>query len=131
MAIAREEIFGPVLSILTYRDEEEAIAIANDTHYGLQAYVLSADVRRAHAVASRIEARRVLVNTLAHDPAAPFGGLKRVGHWPRVRRLWAGSVPLETKAVLNVPAESGRCRRAGSSPCRRHGAPAAPTGRTW
>ena len=103
MAIAREEIFGPVLSILTYRDEEEAIAIANDTHYGLQAYVLSADVRRAHAVASRIEAGRVLVNTLAHDPAAPFGGLKQSGIG-REYGVYGLEAFLETKAVLNVPA---------------------------
>ena len=79
MAIAREEIFGPVLSIITYRDTEDAIAIANDTNYGLQAYVFSADVERAREVASRIEAGRVLVNTLAHEPAAPFGGFKQSG----------------------------------------------------
>jgi aldehyde dehydrogenase (NAD+) len=79
MTIAREEIFGPVLSILTYRDTEEAIAIANDTHYGLQAYVFSADATRAREVASRIEAGRVLINTLAHEPAAPFGGFKQSG----------------------------------------------------
>lgn len=103
MTIAREEIFGPVLSIITYRDEEEAIAIANDTRYGLQAYVLSADVRRAHAVASRIEAGRVLVNTLAHDPAAPFGGLKQSGIG-REYGVYGLEAFLETKAVLNVPA---------------------------
>jgi aldehyde dehydrogenase (NAD+) len=79
MAIAREEIFGPVLSIITYRDTEDAISIANDTNYGLQAYVFSADVKRAREVASRIEAGRVLVNTLAHEPAAPFGGFKQSG----------------------------------------------------
>lgn len=79
MTIAREEIFGPVLSIITYRDVEEAIAIANDTDYGLQAYVFSADAQRAREVASQIEAGRVLVNTLAHEPAAPFGGFKQSG----------------------------------------------------
>ncbi|MFL9920655.1 aldehyde dehydrogenase family protein [Paraburkholderia fungorum] len=79
MTIAREEIFGPVLSIIAYRDTEEAIAIANDTSYGLQAYVLSADAARARAVATRIDAGRVLVNTLAHEPAAPFGGFKQSG----------------------------------------------------
>jgi aldehyde dehydrogenase (NAD+) len=79
MAIAREEIFGPVLSIITYRDTEDAISIANDTSYGLQAYVFSADVKRAREVALRIEAGRVLVNTLAHEPAAPFGGFKQSG----------------------------------------------------
>src|SRR5579864_8624064 len=79
MTIAREEIFGPVLSIIAYRDTDEAIAIANDTDYGLQAYVFSSDAKRAHEVASRIEAGRVLVNTLAHEPTAPFGGFKQSG----------------------------------------------------
>ncbi|WP_059411726.1 aldehyde dehydrogenase family protein [Cupriavidus basilensis] len=79
MTIAREEIFGPVLAILPYGDTEEGIAIANDTSYGLQGYVLSTDAARARAVAQRIEAGRVLVNTLAHEPAAPFGGFKQSG----------------------------------------------------
>ncbi|WP_322028403.1 aldehyde dehydrogenase family protein [Paraburkholderia sp. J76] len=79
MTIAREEIFGPVLSIIAYRDTEHAIEIANDTPYGLQAYVLSPDIDRARHVAAQIEAGRVLVNTLAHEPAAPFGGFKQSG----------------------------------------------------
>ncbi|WP_248768468.1 aldehyde dehydrogenase family protein [Pseudomonas sp. MWU12-2345] len=79
MTIAREEIFGPVLSIITYRDQEEAIRIANDTPYGLQAYVMSANVERARQVADHLEAGRVLINTLAHEPAAPFGGFKQSG----------------------------------------------------
>jgi aldehyde dehydrogenase (NAD+) len=79
MTIAREEIFGPVLSIIPYADDEEAIAIANDTVYGLQAYVLSGDMARARRVADRIVAGRVLINTLAHEPMAPFGGFKQSG----------------------------------------------------
>jgi aldehyde dehydrogenase (NAD+) len=79
MTIAREEIFGPVLSIIAYADEEEAIAIANDTVYGLQAYVMSTDEDRARLVASRIVAGRVLINTYAHEPMAPFGGFKQSG----------------------------------------------------
>ncbi len=79
MTIAREEIFGPVLSIIPYADDEEAIAIANDTIYGLQAYVLSGDKDRAQRVADRIVAGRVLINTLAHEPMAPFGGFKQSG----------------------------------------------------
>jgi aldehyde dehydrogenase (NAD+) len=79
MTIAREEIFGPVLSIIPYRDEDEAVAIANDTIYGLQAYVLSGDMDRAKRVADRIVAGRVLINTLAHEPKAPFGGFKQSG----------------------------------------------------
>ncbi|PYE16739.1 aldehyde dehydrogenase (NAD+) [Paraburkholderia silvatlantica] len=79
MTIAREEIFGPVLSIIAYRDTEHAIEIANDTPYGLQAYVVSPDIARARRVAAQIEAGRVLVNTLTHEPAAPFGGFKQSG----------------------------------------------------
>jgi aldehyde dehydrogenase (NAD+) len=79
MTIAREEIFGPVLSIIPYEEEEEAIAIANDTVYGLQAFVLSEDIDRARRVADQIIAGRVLINTLAHEPMAPFGGFKQSG----------------------------------------------------
>jgi len=79
MRIAREEIFGPVLSIITYRTEEEAVVIANDTDYGLQAYVSSADTERANRVASQIMAGRVQVNSFKHDPQAPFGGFKQSG----------------------------------------------------
>jgi aldehyde dehydrogenase (NAD+) len=101
MTIAREEIFGPVLSIIGYGDVEEAIAIANDTNYGLQAYVLSQDKARAHEVASRIEAGRVLVNTLAHEPAAPFGGFKQSGIG-REYGTYGIEAFLEPKAVLGV-----------------------------
>jgi len=79
MRIAREEIFGPVLSIITYQTEQEAIEIANDTQYGLQAYVSSSDIERAQRVASQIVAGRVLINCLNHDPLAPFGGFKQSG----------------------------------------------------
>jgi aldehyde dehydrogenase (NAD+) len=79
MTIAREEIFGPVLSIIAYADEAEAIAIANDTVYGLQAYVMSTDEDRARRVAGQIVAGRVLINTYAHEPMAPFGGFKQSG----------------------------------------------------
>jgi aldehyde dehydrogenase (NAD+) len=79
MAVAREEIFGPVLCLITYRDEEEAIAIANDTDYGLQALVLSSSDEHARAVAARLQAGRVLINGLHHEPLAPFGGFKQSG----------------------------------------------------
>ena len=79
MQISREEIFGPVLSILTYKTEEEAIKLANDTIYGLLAYVSSSNIERAKNVASKIEAGRVLINVLSHDPLAPFGGFKQSG----------------------------------------------------
>lgn len=79
MRIAREEIFGPVLSVIAYKTEEEAIEIANDTTYGLQAYVNSSDSERAHRVASQINAGRVQINGIGHDPMAPFGGFKQSG----------------------------------------------------
>jgi aldehyde dehydrogenase (NAD+) len=79
MTIAREEIFGPVLSVITYEDEEDAIRIANDTEYGLHAYVSGTDIQRARRVASRILAGRVAINGMLHDERAPFGGFKHSG----------------------------------------------------
>jgi aldehyde dehydrogenase (NAD+) len=79
MRIAREEIFGPVLSILTYKTEDEAIEIANDTEFGLVAYISSADTERANRVARKIAAGRIMINALSHDPFAPFGGFKQSG----------------------------------------------------
>jgi len=79
MKIAREEIFGPVLSVITYRTEEEAIQLANDSVYGLHAYVFSADEARARRVAGRLQAGRVAINGFTHDPMAPFGGYKQSG----------------------------------------------------
>jgi aldehyde dehydrogenase (NAD+) len=99
MRIAREEIFGPVLSIITYKNEEEAIKIANDTDYGLQAYVSSADTERANRVAAQINAGRVLVNALTHDPMAPFGGFKQSGIG-REYGVYGLEAYLEPKAIL-------------------------------
>jgi aldehyde dehydrogenase (NAD+) len=79
MRIAREEIFGPVLCVIAYRDEAEAIAIANDTSYGLQSYVLARDVDRARRVAGQLQAGRVIINGAPHEPLAPFGGFKQSG----------------------------------------------------
>jgi len=79
MTIAREEIFGPVLSVIAYEDDEDAIQIANDTEYGLHGYVSGADIERARHVASRIRAGRVAINGLLDDPLAPFGGFKCSG----------------------------------------------------
>lgn len=101
MTIAREEIFGPVLSIIAYDDEEDAIAIANDTAYGLQAYVMSSDTERAARVAARIDAGRVLVNTLTHEPKAPFGGFKQSG-LGREYGEFGLEAYLEPKAVLGL-----------------------------
>jgi acyl-CoA reductase-like NAD-dependent aldehyde dehydrogenase len=79
MTIAREEIFGPVLSIIPYDSEEEAIRIANDTVYGLAAGVWGATSEGAQRVARRLKAGQVEVNGGAFNPAAPFGGYKQSG----------------------------------------------------
>ncbi|WP_435948114.1 aldehyde dehydrogenase family protein [Dryocola sp. BD586] len=79
MAIAQQEIFGPVLSVITWRDDEEAIKIANDTVYGLQAYVSGKDTRRVRAIAERLIAGRVFINGVYDEPHAPFGGFKQSG----------------------------------------------------
>jgi len=79
MTIAQEEIFGPVISVLTYDTEEEAVAIANGTIYGLAGGVWSADPDRALRVARRIRAGQVDVNGARFNPRAPFGGYKQSG----------------------------------------------------
>jgi aldehyde dehydrogenase (NAD+) len=79
MRISREEIFGPVLSILTYETDAEAIQMANDSEFGLMAYVSSSNPERVNRVARQLQAGRVLINTLNHDPLAPFGGFKQSG----------------------------------------------------
>ena len=99
MKIAREEIFGPVLSVIAYRTEAEAIEIANDTLYGLQAYLISADAERARAVASQLTAGRVLINGLYHEPLAPFGGFKQSG-LGREMGVFGLEAHLEPKTVL-------------------------------
>lgn len=99
MRIAREEIFGPVLSVITYRDDAEAIAIANDTDYGLSALVLGRDPARARRVAGQITTGRVLVNTLAHEAAAPFGGFKHSGIGREMGR-WGLAAFMEPKSIV-------------------------------
>jgi aldehyde dehydrogenase (NAD+) len=99
MTIGREEIFGPVLSILPYRDEEEAIRLANDTPYGLSGYVQSGDLEHARRVAARLRTGNVHLNGAAADFAAPFGGYKQSGNG----REWGQEGLeefLEVKAIL-------------------------------
>lgn len=99
MTIAREEVFGPVLSIIAYQNEEEAIAIANDSPYGLSGAVWSADLSRARSVASRLRTGMVHINGAAVDAKAPFGGYKQSG----IGREWGAyglEEFLETKALF-------------------------------
>ncbi|ULX51714.1 aldehyde dehydrogenase [Cupriavidus taiwanensis] len=80
MAIAREEIFGPVLCLLPYDSEEEAVTIANDTEFGLAAYIASSDPARARRLAARLRAGNVRINGAMMDITAPFGGYKTSGN---------------------------------------------------
>jgi aldehyde dehydrogenase (NAD+) len=77
--IAQEEIFGPVLSVIAYRDEDDALAIANNSRYGLHGAVWSADHDRAVAFARKVRTGQIDVNGGAYNPAAPFGGFKQSG----------------------------------------------------
>lgn len=99
MRISQEEIFGPVLSIIPYDTVDEAVAIANDTVYGLGAHVQGTDLDGARAVASRIQSGQVHINHPAWDPNAPFGGYKQSGNG-REYGVEGISEYLETKAVL-------------------------------
>ncbi|CFQ62708.1 betaine aldehyde dehydrogenase [Yersinia frederiksenii] len=79
MSIVREEIFGPVLCVISYKTEQEAIEIANDSPYGLAGYVSSEDVDRARKVAEQMDTGGVSINAFSHTPFAPFGGVKQSG----------------------------------------------------
>lgn len=103
MRIAREEIFGPVMSIIAYDDIEHAIEIANDTPYGLSAYVQSADAEAARRVARRLRAGQVHVNNPPPDRSAPFGGYKQSGNG-RENGVHGISEFLETKALIGYGA---------------------------
>lgn len=104
MTIAREEIFGPVLSILSYDTEEQAVAMANDTPYGLQAYVSSTDLARAGRVAAQLVAGRVHINGIHDDLIAPFGGFKQSGIGREFGPYGLDSY-LEPKAILGEAAQ--------------------------
>ena len=103
MTIAREEIFGPVLCILPYQSEEEAVAMANDTPYGLSGYVQSGDVQHAVKVAARLRTGNVHINGAGPDFAAPFGGYKQSGNG-REWGEWLRRVPRD-QGGARLPAE--------------------------
>jgi aldehyde dehydrogenase (NAD+) len=99
MTIAREEIFGPVLSVIAYDSDDEAIRIANDSEYGLHAAVLGTDLERAHRVASQIRSGRVVINNMMDDPQAPWGGFKYSGVGREYGRYGIEAF-LEPRAIL-------------------------------
>ena len=101
MRIAREEVFGPVLSILSYDTPDEAVAMANDTPFGLAGFVQSGDAGRARAVANRLRAGRVYINGAAFDRSLPFGGYKQSGNG-REFGVFGFEEYLEVKAILGA-----------------------------
>jgi aldehyde dehydrogenase (NAD+) len=101
MTIAREEIFGPVLGVIAYDSEDQAIAIANDSKYGLHAAVIGTDLQRARRVASQLRAGRVVINGMTDDPQAPWGGFKYSGVGREYGRYGIEAF-LETRAILEA-----------------------------
>jgi aldehyde dehydrogenase (NAD+) len=99
MAIAQEEIFGPVLSVIAYDSEDEAIRIANDSKYGLHSAVIGTDLQRARRVASQLRAGRVVINNMTDDPDAPWGGFKYSGVGREYGKYGIEAF-LEPKAIL-------------------------------
>ena len=102
MTIAQEEIFGPVLAIMPYEDEDDAVRIANDTVYGLAGGVWSGDPQRAARVARRIRTGQVEINGGAFNPLAPFGGYKQSGHGRELGKYGLEEF-LEVKALQLPP----------------------------
>lgn len=109
MTIARQEIFGPVLSVLTYTSDDDAIAIANGTDYGLGGYVFSGDPERGRRVCEQLQAGRIFFNGDPGDMVAPMGGYKQSGNG---RELGAFGLEeyLEVKAVFGLPSSGGASR---------------------
>ncbi len=100
MVIAREEIFGPVMTVIAVDDDEHAIRVANDTSYGLQASLFTRDVARAHTVARRLQAGTVSVNSYSEgDITTPFGGFKQSGFGGRDKSIYAYDQYVEKKTV--------------------------------
>jgi aldehyde dehydrogenase (NAD+) len=99
MTIAREEVFGPVLAMIPFDTEEEAVAIANDTPYGLSSYIQSGDPERIRRVARQLRSGMVQVNGQSRAPGSPFGGYKQSGMGRDMGRT-ALDAYLETKSVF-------------------------------
>ena len=103
MTVAREEIFGPVLTIIGYQDEDDAVRIANDTPYGLAGYVYGGSIDRARQVARRIRAGNINLNGVPNERTAPFGGYKQSGNG-RERGKFGLDEYLEVKAIAGFGA---------------------------
>ena len=99
MEIAQEEIFGPVLSIIPYDSEDEAVEIANDTEYGLSAYIAGENTERLREIGRKIRAGQVHINYGSGGTNAPFGGFKQSGNG-REKAEWGLEEFLETKAIM-------------------------------
>jgi gamma-glutamyl-gamma-aminobutyraldehyde dehydrogenase len=100
MTLFKEEVFGPVLAVMTFETEEEAIALANDTNYGLAASLYTSDIRRAHRVSRAIKAGTVSVNCFSEgDLSTPFGGYKESGFGGRDKGLEAFEQYVSTKTI--------------------------------
>ncbi|MHA6645942.1 aldehyde dehydrogenase family protein [Mesorhizobium sp. A623] len=103
MTVEKEEIFGPVLSVISYEDDDDAVKIANDTVYGLAAYVQSKNIEHARAVAARLRAGQINLNYPDWDTFAPFGGYKQSGNG-REYADWAIHDFLEVKGIVGYGA---------------------------
>jgi aldehyde dehydrogenase (NAD+) len=101
MRIAQEEIFGPVLSVLSYRDEDEAVAMANGTVYGLGGYIFASTPQKARPVAERLRAGRIFINGANSNTAAPMGGYKQSGNG-REMGVFGFEEYLEVKAIIGL-----------------------------
>jgi aldehyde dehydrogenase (NAD+) len=101
MTISKEEIFGPVLSMITYKNIDDAVAIANDTEYGLAAYVSGESKETLTSIARRLRAGQIHINYGSAGPDAPFGGFKQSGNG-REKAEWGLEEFLEVKAIMGT-----------------------------
>lgn len=101
MTIAQEEIFGPVLSVITYKDDADAIRIANDSIYGLHAYIACMNIERAKKIAEQLQAGRIAINGFVDEPRAPFGGFKQSGVGREFGKYGLEAF-LEPKAIFEI-----------------------------